>query len=187
MKPKGESREVDYFTAEVLMNDFIDNEMRRLKPAELKLALVIWRKTIGWGKFSETIGAIELRKRAKLNKDTVKDTIKALCDKVGIKYEQARENGVLLRRRYTWPMNERVRAVIEKAREGREVGGKLPPTPRGQTTPDGGGQNPPTQSYTSKSIPLNDAAKAIMANALVKRRAINLGDLSLYMGDDEGE
>ena len=181
------SKEVDYFTAVVMVNDFIDNDAPFLKPAEVKLAFVIWRKTIGWGKYSEEIGAKELRNRTGLDRDTIKRTRRAVCEKIGIKISQRREQGVLSRCRYTWPVNARVAEAIEKARKGWGMGGKLPPTPGGQATPDGAGQNPPTQSYTSKSIPLNDAAKALMAKAMAKRLAINIGDPALYGPDEDGE
>jgi phage replication O-like protein O len=120
-------KEVAYFTGIVMMNDFIDNDMPHLKPAEIKLALVIFRKTIGWNKFSDEIGTTQLCKLAKLDKDTVKDTVRHVCEKVGIRIDQRCERGVLSRRRYTWPLNERVAAILDKARRGWEVGGKLPP------------------------------------------------------------
>ncbi|SRR5579883_3435863 len=88
-------REVDYFTGVVIMNDLIDNVLPNLKPAEAKLVLVIWRKTIGWSKLSENIGTRELCKRTGLNRDTVKDTIRTACEKVGIVIEQEKENGVV--------------------------------------------------------------------------------------------
>jgi hypothetical protein len=149
------AREVDYFTAVVMMNDFVDRVLPSLKPAEAKLLLVIWRKTIGWNKLSEEIGTKELSNRARLDRDTVKDTIRSACQKGGVVIEQEKENGVLSRRRYTWPINERVAATLDKTYKGSGVGGKLPPTHRGQNTPEGEGQNPPTQSYRSQLHPSN--------------------------------
>jgi hypothetical protein len=155
------AREVDYLTAMIIMNDLIDNEMPRLKPSEFKLAMVICRKTIGWGRFSENIGTVELCGRASLDPKTVKTTIRSVCELLGIRINQTRDErtGVLTRRRFTWPINERVASLLDKARAG--VGGNLPPTPEGQrspegggkSTPDGGGQNPPTQSNPSQSDP----------------------------------
>jgi len=147
-------REVDFFTAVVMMNDFIDNEMPYLKPAELKLALVIFRKTIGWGKYSDQIGRKQLCILAKLDKDTVKDAIHNVCEKVGIVTEQTLENRVLSRRRYTWPKNERVKATLDKVGQRQEGGG--------QNTPQGEGDNPPTQLHSNKLKP------------------IPFGDLSMY-------
>jgi hypothetical protein len=147
-------REVDFFTAVVMMNDFIDNEMPYLKPAQVKLALVILRKTIGWGKYSDEIGTKQFCILAKLDRDTVKDAIHNVCEKVGIMIEQKRENKVLSRRRYTWPKNERVRATLEKVGQ-RQKGG-------GQNTPQSEGDNPPTQLHSNKLKP------------------IPFGDLSLY-------
>jgi phage replication O-like protein O len=140
-------KEVDYFTGVVMLNDFIDYEMPHLKPAEVKLALVIFRKTIGWGKFSDQIGTTQFCKLAKLDKDTVKDAIHNVCEKVGIMTEQQRENGVLPRRRYTWPMNERVKATLDKT-QGKKGGGQI--------TPEGGGQNPPTQLNPYQLVPFGD-------------------------------
>jgi hypothetical protein len=144
-------REVEYFDGIVMINDFIDNDMPHLKPAEIKLVLVIFRKTIGWNKLSDKIGTAQLCKLAKLDKDTVKHTIKPVCEKVGIRIDQECEGGVWSRRRYTWPRNERVTPILEKARRSWAVGGKLPPTGEGQITPQTEGPNPPTQVYLSQS------------------------------------
>jgi Bacteriophage replication protein O len=143
-------REVNFFTAVVMMNDFIDNEMPNLKPAELRLALTIWRKTIGWGKLSDQIGTKQFCKVANLNRDTVKDSIHTACEKVGIVTEQKRENGVVSRRRYTWPKNDRVKATLDEVSQ-RQNGG-------GQNTPQSEGDNPPTQLHSNKlkSIPFGN-------------------------------
>jgi hypothetical protein len=186
MTPGRNGREVNYFTAEVMMNDFIDNEMPHLKPAEVKLALVIWRKTIGWGKLAEEVGTRELCVRTKLDRDTIKRAILPLCKGLGIRTEQSRKQGVLPRRRYTWPINERVTATLAKTPGNRWVGGKLPPTPgrqvtpdgEGELTPEGGGQNPPTQSNTTQSIPSKQAEGELL---------FPIGDLSQYRDGDDIE
>jgi 5-methylcytosine-specific restriction endonuclease McrA len=176
------------------MNDFIDNVMPTLGPSEIKLALVIWRKTIGWGRLSEQIGTRELCKRGKLNKYTVKDTISGLCEKAGITKEQKRECGVLSRRRFTWPMNKRVTAVIAQARRD-WVGGKVPPTPEGQTTPEdggeidpeGGGPSPPTQCNTYESTTYESTnERKVMKPRNVKPQPVNIGDPDLYVGRIQG-
>jgi len=151
------AKEVPYFTAVVMMNDFIDKIMPNLKPAELKLALTIWRKTIGWGKLSDQIGTKQFCILAKLNRDTVKDSIHPACQKVGIVTEQKPENGVMSRRRYTWSINERVEATLQAA-DQRHKG-------RGQNPPHGEGYKPPTQLSMNKLKP------------------VPFGDLSMYSDD----
>ncbi len=43
-------RTIDIFTALVAIVDFIDNDLPKLRSStDLKAALVIWRKTHGWG------------------------------------------------------------------------------------------------------------------------------------------
>lgn len=152
LKRNRRTKEVGFFEAQVMMNDFIDNEMPNLKPAEVKLALVIFRKTIGWGMRSEQIGRTELCKRTKLDPTTVKRTTGPLCATLGIRVDQT--PGV--RRRYWWPMNERVAANLAKAEaaKGQQAGGELPPATRGQMPPRSRGQNAPTQSNPLQSRPI---------------------------------
>lgn len=163
-KPKRTIREIDTFTSQLVILDFIDNEMPHLRSVtDVKIALVLLRKTLGWGRQSEEIGATELALRAGVDKDVLKDRISLLCAKLGVeRQEQTGEtksgNTIRLRTRYHWPINERVRKLLDKT-VGTGVGAIRPPR-RGESNPQGGASFPPTQSSTSESYSLESDKRA---------------------------
>lgn len=120
IKPKRSYREIDTFTALLAIIDFIDNEMPTLRSVtDVKIALVLLRKTFGWGRRSEEIGATELGLRAGVDKDVLKNRISPLCARLGVTREQRTSesksgNMVPLRTRYEWPINDRVRKMLDK-------------------------------------------------------------------------
>lgn len=167
--PPEDTREVDYFTACLTMVDFIDHEMPKLGSiAELRAALLIWRKTHGWGQLSDQIGVRQLAKAAGTDQKSIARALSGkrpgdkggakLAEKIGILSEQGRDAaGDLARTRYTWPINERVQAKLVKAaakKAARVNGGggvQFTPTPGVQSAPTGGVQFTPTQSSTDQS------------------------------------
>ncbi len=163
------------------MNDFIDQKMSQLKGAEVKLVLVIIRKTIGWGKLSENIGRREFRKRTGLDFDTIKRALPGLCQRLGITVEQVRDRE---RSKFTWTIAKGAvlnleKAEREKARKSR-IRGELPPQQQGgQITPDLEGQNPSTQ-YTP-----NSSERVRMAVDRARERLKALRDAHHTRGADD--
>jgi hypothetical protein len=145
-------REIDMLTALAAVVDLIDNELPAMTSAgDIKAALVIWRKTHGWGLAVEEIGITELARRTQTNADNLRRRLPAVCSALGIKTEARvgetkAGNAIHLRKRYRWPVNDRVRKNLEKASGG-----------WGYTYPEGGGTatrtppgtGAPTQSSTS--------------------------------------
>ena len=176
--PKSSDREVEVFTAHLAILDFIDNEMPKLgSVAELKAALVIWRQTHGWGKLTDSIGIAQLAKQTATDAKAIQRALsgkrpggrkdRPLAEKIGIvRHRQGLDAaGDLARTRYTWPVNERVRAKLEKASQnqsGSKRGGgvQVTPTPGVQVTPTGGGKITPTQSCTLNSIKESSSSEA---------------------------
>jgi len=129
--PKSDVREVDTFAAYLAIIDFIDNDMPKLRSiAELRTALVIWRQTHGWHKLSDQIGITQLAKKTQTDPKAIGRALSGkrpggkagtpLAEKIGIFRQQERDAaGDLARTPYTWPINDRVRAQLEKATESR--------------------------------------------------------------------
>lgn len=178
--PNRSDREVDIFTALLAILDFVDNEMPKLGSiAELRTALVIWRQTHGWGKLTDSIGIAQLAKQTATDAKAIQRALSGkrpggkintpLAEKIGIiRQQDLDEAGDLARTRYTWPINERVRAKLENAAQTRAAangGGGVQVTPtRGvQVTPTSGGKIAPTQSITPESA----TPQSAMASASV--------------------
>ena|ERR1051326_4294831 len=148
-EPERNTRQVDAFTALLSIIDFIDHEMPGMKSlVELKSRLVIWRKTHGFGKVSEEIGAAELARRTKVDKADIKKRLRPHepHELAGIKVEPQRAGDVQLRTVYSLPVNDRVRAQLAKAKLTTDAKKQNPPTPGGKFPPPHRGENPPTQS-----------------------------------------
>jgi hypothetical protein len=140
------NREVNIFTAHLAILDFIDNDMKNLSSmAELRAALVIWRKTHGWGKMTDAITSSQLVALTGSDRGGIRRARKTLTEKVGISIDQELDDaGDLARTRYTWPINARVRATLEKSAKAKEEGGV-------GNAPTGGVRFAPTQSCNYQS------------------------------------
>jgi hypothetical protein len=115
------AREIGAFAAYVAILDFIDHAMPGVRTlGELRTLLVIWRKTHGWGKLSEKIGTTELEKRTNLDRGTVRRSVQKIAQGSDITVESSKlkvDSGaeVHRRKRFTWPINSRVKAKLIKA------------------------------------------------------------------------
>jgi phage replication O-like protein O len=74
-------------------NDLFDYWLPRLSEGELKVLLVIMRKTFGWHKHRDRISCSQLAKVTGLNDETVRISAKSLCKKGVIKREVVGQNG----------------------------------------------------------------------------------------------
>src|SRR5579872_2551390 len=149
-KSRSTAREVDVFTAHLAIIDFIDNVMPQIRsPILLKSALVIWRKTHGFGKISEEIGATELARRTKVDRSDIKKALQPSepHEMIGFRVEPQSDRRQQLRTVYSFPIPSRVREQIAKAAESKAAAKrKNPPTPGGDLPPLTRGETPPTQS-----------------------------------------
>jgi hypothetical protein len=141
---------VPSFTALLAIIDLIDNDLPRFRSAtDIKAALIIWRKTHGWGLTAEEIGAAELAQRAGTDKDVMKKRLSAVCTAIGIRVEArsapTRNGGTVhLRTRYHWPINQRVEEILRKA--AGTLGSVRPPG-SGASDPHPGEPATPTQLH----------------------------------------
>lgn len=143
------SREVDPFTALLSILDFIDHEMPGMKSlVALKSWLVLWRKTHGFGKVSEEIGATELARRTKVNRADIKKRLRPHepHELAGVKVEPQHEGRQQRRTVYSLPVNNRVQSQLANAKLTADAKKQNPPTPGGKSPPPPRGGNPPTQS-----------------------------------------
>ena len=161
-KPGKKHREVDTFTALLSIIDFIDNEMPGVKNlGTLKAALVIWRKTHGWGKIAEGIGTKQLQLLTGLARSTIQHNIDTLrfLEVAEPTATTRKGNTRHLRRIFTWPINDRVRELLKKA--GRARGGEGSSgggAPRDEATP--GRRTPPRgDSSGGRGVPRDEATR----------------------------
>jgi hypothetical protein len=154
-----DTRDVDAFTAYLAMIDLIDNEMPNVATlGELRTLLTIWRKTHGWGKVADEIGTTELERRTGLDRSTVRRSVKGIAKAGYVVVEDSRvelASGAALHRRkkFTWPINERVKEVLAKAKASQdpncEVVGTSRTYPRVHDAPTRWVKDAPTQSSIS--------------------------------------
>jgi hypothetical protein len=157
------AREVDAFTALLSIVDFIDHDLSEIQSlTELKIALVIWRKTHGWGKTADAIGDRELCGRVGMNRRNMQR-----LGKLGsyATAERAMSGRNRCRTVYHWPVNERVRGAVEKAREGGII--KTPP-PGVQGTPPPWRHKYATQSIPDQSVSESERSKSDFCPSIAK-------------------
>jgi hypothetical protein len=131
-------REVSVYDAYRAMLAFIDNELPRIRRLlELKAILVIWRKTYGWGKFVEEIGAAEFAKRAGADKERMKEVLADMPAGWAERRQKITEKGkpVKLRTRYGFPLAREQQATLACDRQATLVRkkGATPSPPTGAT------------------------------------------------------
>ena len=151
------------FTALLSIIDFIDRDMPRIENiGELKAALVIWRKTHGWGKLSERIGTTELQRRTGLARSTIQRNVGALKFLVAAEPTKTTRGGNTLHlcRILSWPINDRAFEQIAKAERAKggedSTGGRgAPPdeAARGRKT------QPGEDSSGGRGAPRNEAIR----------------------------
>lgn len=163
--PRG--NEVNVYEAYLSMLDFIDNELPYMRSdAEVRAHLVIWRQTHGWGKVSDPIGRKEFERRTGMGHEAVRTGIDGVEQHGVVLVEstiQTTAAGKLLamRQRYTWPVNDRVQAVIERGKNAEVQDGdggvdRKPAYPLDRKPAHPWTGNRPTQSCTSSSSVLNN-------------------------------
>jgi hypothetical protein len=158
------AREVDAFTALLSIVDFIDHDLSGIQSLpELKIALVIWRKTHGWGKTADAIGDRELAGRVGMHRRNLRRTTGKMGRFASVEHSESR--GTKCRTVYRWPVNERVSEAVEKAR-----GGGIKSTPGGgiNMMPGGWHQGDATQSIPDQSVSESERSKSDFCQSIAK-------------------
>jgi hypothetical protein len=134
---------VSAYAAYLALLDFIDNELHYMRTrGELVAHLIVWRKTHGWGKICDAIGANEFERRTGLDALTVRKGLDLMAEQGVVLTEStvqttAAGNELNARRRYTWPLNARVQKLLEtQETQSMRVGERIThPSVRNQPTP----------------------------------------------------
>jgi len=158
---------------------------------EVMAHLVAWRQTHGWGKLCDAIGTSEFERRTGLDRVTVRKGLEGIAEQGVVLVESTTQfipaGKLSLRRRYTWPINERVEKKLNhpEVEPGGGLENNLPPAsgtdgrvgekvthPVGEKVTHGGVKKQPTQSCTLQSgtVQSSKATKADTPPTNCKKR-----------------